>query len=565
MESKDAWLDVYGMNQDEYDRKFRCKSQSSIQRRVKDFIHRLLLPFLSLSNFWRLFTSFVPIFRWLPDYKWKEDLLYDTVGGLTTGISHILQGLAFAVVIGVDPIYGLYASLFPVIFYMLFGTSRHVSIGAFAVTAIMSGVAVDKIATQYSQLNATLFDNYTLPSASNIEIATALTFTTGVIETIAGILQLEFITTYFSDQLVSGFTTGSAVHVVVGQLDTFLGIRVPKFYGLGYVFKRLYHIIIRIPQTNLYTLGLSIFSTIFLYFGKKCVTPFMEKVLPFDTPIPHELLVATVVGEIPAILLYFSLPEPQLPRFDLVGICFPYAMGIAAVVIAVHISMAKMLAKQKHYSIDSEQELYALGFSTVLGSFFPIYPVATSLGRTMVNVESGSRTQFASVPSCLLIVAVILWVGPLLNALPMCILAVILLMSLRTMFYRFAELPKIWPVSKIDFLIWVVSFVATVAADVMDGLVIAVIFAMLTLLFRSQWPRWRRLGQLSPHHPYFDNPKRYAAATSNPNFCIYRFECPLLFNNVGRFKTSIHDALLEWQKETSILANMIITVLVTNS
>ncbi|VDN85141.1 unnamed protein product [Brugia pahangi] len=160
-----------------------------------------------------------------------------------------------------------------------------------------------------------------------------------------------------------------------------------------------------------------------------------------------------IVGKIPT-----ALPKPRLPRFDIVIDCFPYAIGIAAVTVAIHISMAKMLAKRMKYHIDSKQELYALGFTTVLSSFFPIYPIATALARTMVGVEVGIRTQFSAISSCLLLLAVILVLAPLLNALPMCILTVIIVMSLRSMFQKFSELPKIWPISKIDFVCFINNF-----------------------------------------------------------------------------------------------------------
>ncbi|EFO14882.1 hypothetical protein LOAG_13633 [Loa loa] len=260
-----------------------------------------------------------------------------------------------------------------------------------------------------------------------------------------------------------------------------------------------------------------------------------------------------IVGKIPT-----TLPKPRLPRFDIVADCFPYAIGIAAVTVAIHISMAKMLAKRMKYDLDAKQELYALGFTTVLSSFFPIYPVATALARTMVSVEVGTRTQFSAVSSCLLLLAVILVLGPLLNALPMCILAVIILMSLRSMFQKFTELPKIWPVSKIDFLIWLVAFVTTVAFDVMIGLIISVLFALMTLIFRSQWPRWERLVQLSASKPYFDNPKRYIAEANNPNIRLYRFESPLLFNNVERFKLSIYNAIKDWDSKVDTIVRIIL-------
>lgn len=564
MESEGIWSDIYGLNQEEYDRKFRYKPQSSLLHRLRKRAHRLLVPCSSFANFWKLLTGFVPILHWLPRYGWKDYFLWDVIGGLTTGVMHVPQGIAYAVLSGVDPVYGLYSSFFPALFYMFFGTSKHTSLGSFAVIALMSGLANDEIMLRRSRTDSTIVaGNDTVSSLTTIEVATTLAFTTGIVEIVAGIFHLEFMTAYFSDQLVSGFTTGSAVHVFIAQIDDVFGITVPKSGGFGYIFKRAYDILIRIPQSNLYTLGLSVFGVAFLYVGKEYVSPLMNKHLPAKVPMPYELLLiiistfisyclnlntyhdVPIVGKIPA-----GLPEPRLPRFDVIGDCILNAIGIAAVVVAVHISMAKLLAKRMKYTVDSGQELYALGLATSLGSFFSIYPVATALGRTMVNVESGSKTQLSALPSCLLLLAVILWVGPLLKTLPMCTLAVIILMALRSMFRKFAELPKIWPVSKIDFLIWVVSFVATVAVDVMTGLVISIIFALLTLIFRSQWPRWQTLVQLSVSRPYFDNPKRYGSAVNNPNICLYRFDSPLLFNNVERFKSSVHDATTIWENET---------------
>ncbi|VBB31811.1 unnamed protein product [Acanthocheilonema viteae] len=510
---------------------------------------RLLVPCSSPLNLWQWFTNFIPIIQWLPNYNWKTDLTHDIIGGLTIGVMHVPQGIAYAVLAGVDPIYG-----------------------SFSVTAIMCLLASDEVMLQRTGRmdDMIVADNdTTISSITSVEITTVLAFTTGIVELIAGVLQLEFITAYFSDQLVSGFITGSCVHVVVAQIDDLFGINASKFHGMGYLFKRFYSILMHIPQTNFYVLGMSIFGMIFLYLGKSFVTPFLHKHLPFKIPVPYELFLiiisivishfmnlntyhnVPIVGQIPT-----GLPRPRLPRFDVVVDCFPYAIGIAAVTFAVHISMAKMIAKRMKYHIDSKQELYALGFTSVLSSFFPIFPISTALARTAVSIEVGTRSQFAAVSTCLLLLAVILTLGPLLNALPMCILAVIIVMSLRSMFQKFSELPKIWPVSKIDFLIWIVAFMTTVTLDVMLGLIISVIFALMTLIFRSQWPRWERLVQLSVCQSYFDNPKRYIAAANNHNIRLYRFESPLLFNNVERFKLSIYNAITDWEHKTDSINDL---------
>ncbi|VDO95048.1 unnamed protein product [Heligmosomoides polygyrus] len=185
------------------------------------------------------------------------------------------------------------------------------------------------------------------------------------------------------------------------------------------------------------------------------------------------------------------IPRPELPTISILRECLLQSIGIAIVIIAVHISMAKMLGKKFKYSVDDNQELYAIGFTSMLGGCFPAYPVSTALGRTMVNVKSGTKTQLSTVFSCALLMSIILWLGPLLKDLPKCILASIITVALKSMFSKCGELRRIYPVSKIDFAIWVVSFVCTACIDVMEGLAISILFALFTVICRSQWQgRW---------------------------------------------------------------------------
>lgn len=173
------------------------------------------------------------------------------------------------------------------------------------------------------------------------------------------------------------------------------------------------------------------------------------------------------------------------------------AISIAVVVVAIHISLAQMFAKKLNYKVDSGQELYALGFASSLSSFFPIYPISCSLGRTMVNVEAGTRTLLASLSSGIFLLLIIIFMGKWLETLPMCVLSATVIVALKGMVKKFLDLKILWPLSKIDFLIWVVSFIATAAWDVTPGLVISIAFALMTTVFRSQFPRWHFLAQLT--------------------------------------------------------------------
>ncbi|KAK5986796.1 Inorganic anion transporter SulP family [Trichostrongylus colubriformis] len=133
------------------------------------------------------------------------------------------------------------------------------------------------------------------------------------------------------------------------------------------------------------------------------------------------------------------------------------------------------------------QELYAIGITSLLGGCFPVYPVSTALGRTMVNVNSGSKTLLSTVFSCALLLATILWLGPYLRALPRCVLASIITVALKSMFMKCAQVKRIYSISKIDFTIWMVSFFCTALINVMEGLAISILFALFTVICRSQW------------------------------------------------------------------------------
>ncbi|KHJ95671.1 hypothetical protein OESDEN_04379 [Oesophagostomum dentatum] len=181
----------------------------------------------------------MPILDWLPRYNFKRDLVSDIIGGLTTGIMHVPQGIAYSALAGVDPVYGLYSSCFPAFFYMFFGTSRHCSIGSFAVVALMAGVANDNVmathgtgVVELSRSSASLpFNVTTHYNVTPIQVATTLTFAIGIWQILCALLRLQFVMTYFSDPLVSGFTTGAAVHVLLAQIDDIMGVRVPKASG----------------------------------------------------------------------------------------------------------------------------------------------------------------------------------------------------------------------------------------------------------------------------------------------------------------------------------------------
>uniref|UniRef100_A0A1I7X3H3 Sulfate_transp domain-containing protein n=1 Tax=Heterorhabditis bacteriophora TaxID=37862 RepID=A0A1I7X3H3_HETBA len=381
-EKEEAVIEIGGlvrppMNQDEFDKRFFYKQpeeKSEFSRQFRKFVRSYYEPFTSLTLFKYSLFSFIPIIDWLPDYKWREDLLFDMIGGLTVGIMHVPQG-------------------------------------SFAVVSLMTGIAVDRITNvsylkelEESGSNITLTTN-DLPTP--IEVASVLTLTVGVIQFLMGFFRLSFLTTYFSDQVVAGFTTGACCHVFVSQLKDLLGLRgMPKRSGPGYMLMKLYDIALNLHRVNPASVIISVTTITVLVVGKEIINPLAKKRFKLIVPIPFELLVVILATLVTYVFqlnpLYrvkiaksipTGMPEPSFPRFSLIPHLIANAIGISIVVVAVHMSLAKMFGKKLNYSINPGQELYALGLSSIASGFLPVYPVACSLGRTLVNVEAGTKTQ----------------------------------------------------------------------------------------------------------------------------------------------------------------------------
>ncbi|CAB04607.3 STAS domain-containing protein [Caenorhabditis elegans] len=555
------------MNQVEYDEKYgyqkRLKDGGKFKKRSTKVASRYYVPFTSVTNFKIFLLNLFPIFGWLPKYDWKNSLTSDVVGGITVGVLQIPQGIAYAILSRQDPIVGLYTSIYPVFLYIFFGTSKHASLGTFAVVALMTGLAVEREAFIPSDnLNSTLLPgDEALPSP--IEVSCALVLGVGLIQFLMGVFRLQFLTTYLSDQLIAGFTTGSAVHVLVSQFKELFGLRgLVKHSGPGYLIRNVYDTVTNLPKANFMCCAISLATMILLHCGKEYINPIMKRKMKSNIPIPWELvavIISTIfVALIDANELYnvkivnkipTGLPELSLPNPNLIPRVLPDAISIAVVVVAVHLSLSKMLAKKYEYEIDAGQELYALSFTAIGGSFFPTFPTSIGLGRTMVGVESGVKTQVATFFSCLFVLSVSLYFGRFLETLPMCVLSAIIVIALKSMLWKLRDLKGIWKLSKIDCCIWMVAFFATVLVDVSEGLLIAIFFALFTTILREQYPKWHLLANVKDTDEFSDT-QQYQETIFYKGICIFKFDAPLLFHNVECFKKCIEKVYDEWKKSS---------------
>uniref|UniRef100_A0AC35U018 STAS domain-containing protein n=1 Tax=Rhabditophanes sp. KR3021 TaxID=114890 RepID=A0AC35U018_9BILA len=429
----------------------------------------------------------------------------------------------------------------------------------FAVVSMMVGATKLRIINEdkiFINVNGTDILQHQIDDAS---LLSTITLTVGLIQFTIGLLKLGFLTNYMSDSLLSGFTTGAACHVFVSQINKVLGYKVPgnADTGVGILIFMLKEILIRINQTNLMTLGMSFISILVLSLGRDYLNPWVKKFTKI--PVPLELILVVVST---AASMFFNLkstfnvpvvnhipqgfPIPKLlPDFKLIPRIFTDCLGIAVVCYMFVISMGKLFAKKHKYKIDATQELYACGLMSMLSCFFNVYPTGASLSRSSVCEMSGVKTQLNVIFSSSLLFVVIMWLGKYLEPLPMCILASIVIVSLKSLFMQFQELPRLWRISKYDFAVWLISFGATAFVNVTIGLGISLGFILLTVVMQEQFPKTFELGT-DGERRYFKPVDVYTSLKKvSANVTIFKFESPLHFANCATFSEKVTELFAE--------------------
>uniref|UniRef100_A0A7N5P0D0 Solute carrier family 26 member 5 n=1 Tax=Ailuropoda melanoleuca TaxID=9646 RepID=A0A7N5P0D0_AILME len=459
---------------------------------------------------------FLPITKWLPAYKFKEYVLGDLVSGISTGVLQLPQGLAFAMLAAVPPVFGLYSSFYPVIMYCFLGTSRHISIGPFAVISLMiGGVAVRLVPDDIvipGGVNAT--NGTEARDALRVKVAMSVTLLSGIIQ--LGVCRFGFVAIYLTEPLVRGFTTAAAVHVFTSMLKYLFGVKTKRYSGIFSVVYSTVAVLQNVKNLNVCSLGVGLMVFGLLLGGKEFNERFKEK-LP--APIPLEFF-AVVMGT--GISAGFNLKEsynvdvvgtlplgllpPANPDTSLFHLVYVDAIAIAIVGFSVTISMAKTLASKHGYQVDGNQELIALGLCNSIGSLFQTFSISCSLSRSLVQEGTGGKTQLAGCLASLMILLVILATG-----------------------FLFESLPQ---------TIWLTTFVSSLFLGLDYGLITAVIIALLTVIYRTQSPSYKVLGQLPDTDVYIDI-DAYEEVKEIPGIKIFQINAPIYYANSDLYSSAL--------------------------
>ncbi|XP_068181076.1 solute carrier family 26 member 6-like [Antennarius striatus] len=508
----------------------------------------------SVPRVMNILLKWIPVLGWLPHYSFREYAVGDLVSGCSVSIMHLPQGMAYALLAALPPVYGLYSSLFPVLVYFIFGTSRHISIGTFAVISVMIGSVTEELAPDskfvINGTNGSEIIDIGARDAYRVQIACSLTVLSGIFQILLGVVRFGFVVTYLSEPLVRGYTTGSACHVCVSQLKYLFGVRPARFTGplaLIYTLVDLCRLLLgtHVPELLISLVALFILSVV------KEINAYCRQKLPM--PIPIELIVVilatlishfvdlpgkysiSVVGEIPS-----GLKVPRAPDASVFSQVIGSAFAVAIVGFAICISLGKTFGLKHGYKVDSNQELFALGLSNTIGSFFQCYAVTSSLSRTLVQETTGGKTQVAGMISCVIVLITILKLGALFEDLPKAVLSAIVLVNLKGMFKQFTDVPILWRTNKVDLVVWLVTFTSTILLNLDLGLAVSIAFAMLTVIFRTQLPRYAILGNVPGTDIYLDT-DLYQEAKEIPGIKIFRSSTTIYYANVELYLDALQE------------------------
>ncbi|MBX2927633.1 MAG: solute carrier family 26 protein [Saprospiraceae bacterium] len=469
--------------------------------------------------------KFIPALSWLTGYR-KSDLKGDVSAGLTVGVMLIPQGMAYAMIAGMPPIYGLYASTVPLILYALLGTSRQLAVGPVAMVSLLTAAGVGAIAG--------------VGTEQYIALVILLALLVGVLQLLLGVFRLGFMVNFLSHPVISGFTSAAAIVIGLSQLKHLLGISLPRGERLHEILAGAWQ---HVGETNLLTLSIGIGAIVLIQLVKHWRKSFPGSLLAVVGGILlvwglglHEHGVK-IVGKVPG-----GLPALGLPSFEWATLqsLLPIAAAIALVSFMESIAVAKaMQSRHRNYKLDANQELIALGAANIGAAFFKGFPITGGFSRTAVNDQAGARTGLAAIISAVLVVVTLLFLTPLFEFLPNAILAAVIMVAVYGLIDH-KEAKHLWRSNRSDFSLWVVTFLATLFIGIEQGIGLGVLLSLALVIYRTTKPHVAVLGRV-PDSFFYRNVERFSNLEQRPDVLIVRFDAQLYFANVNYFRDSIDE------------------------
>ncbi len=473
-------------------------------------------------------ARYLPCLEWASRYD-RSAAGKDGLAALIVTLMLIPQSLAYAMLAGLPPVTGLYASILPLIAYTLFGTSRTLAVGPVAVVSLMTAAALGPL--------------FTAGSAEYAGAALLLALLSGAVLLLMALLRLGFLANFLSHPVISGFISASGILIALGQLKHVLGISVAS----GNALELLQGLIAGLPQTHLPTLAIGASSLLFLFLvrnrlsgwlERRGVSPLLAANLTKIGPVVALLLAVAVVsalhladsgvrvvGQVPQ-----GLPSFRLPLLDLALALqlLPAAVLISLVGFVESVSVAQTLAAKRRQRIEPNQELIALGSANVAAALGGGFPVTGGFARSVVNFDAGAQTPLAGALTAMGIAITVLFFTPLFHNLPHAVLAATIIVAVLSL-VDLAALKRTWRYSRQDAAAMAATMLGVLLIGVESGIILGVGLSLLLFLWRTSQPHIAVVGQL-PGSEHFRNIERFAVIQS-PRVLSVRVDESLYFPN----------------------------------
>lgn len=490
-------------------------------------------------------THYLPIIGWLKTYS-RQDFSEDLFAGVITAILLVPQGIAYAILAGLPPELGLYASILPPILYALFGTSRALSVGPVSIAAIM-------IASALSAPEISALGN---PVQSTVILSAEI----GLIMLLMALLKMGGLVSFISHPVLTGFTSGASLLIIASQLPQLAGLKTPTC-GLNVACYGTY-----IQGFNAATLCIALAALgVLIVFGKPLIT--LLKKLGLSVSIVTAIskcapLLTVVVGTLA--VSYFSLQSQQhvavvgqvpsgFPRLNLDfmrsqqwRLLLPSAAFIALIAYVESVAIAKVTANLRGEKITPNQELIALGAANLAAALSGGMPVAGGFSRTMVNFAAGAKTQMAMLIAAGLLSVAVIFFTPWFANIPKAVLAAIILIAILPLL-RLKNILHTWRYDRGDGLAELMTLLGVLVFGIEEGIVLGIILTIASHLRKTGQPHIAVVGRI-PDTEQFRNIKRHHVETW-PHLLFIRIDESIMFSNIDYIENYLTTELAQ-QPET---------------
>lgn len=478
-------------------------------------------------------TKSLPILAWLPRYD-RRWLSKDAVAGLTLWGLLVPQGMAYAGIAGLRPQAGLYTLVVSLLVYALFGTSRHLSVGATSATSALLASST-LLAVGVSTAEGTNPATYQV-------YASAFVLVTGLVFLGAGVARLGFITQFLSKPVMDGFVMGLALFVAVGQLNKLFGVPKPE----GNTVRKLLGIVKELPQANWATVAVSVAAMVLLFalprWNRRIPAGLVVLFLGIAVSKALDLAGAhgvQVIGELPAGLP--SLTFDPIPLDAYLGMILP-AIGVLLVAFSEALGAAREFAQKHGYEVDPDQELTAHAATNIVSALFGGLIASGGMSGTAVKEGAGAESQMSNLVAWVATIITLLFLTPLFAALPEAILGALIIQALWSIIAA-RKLKRLRAASPTEFWFGLLAMLGVIFIDVLEGMIIGLVSSLVFVVYRSSRPHLAILGRDPAQRGVYSDVERHPENRPVPGALIVRLDGPLYYANALTVRDQIKDLI----------------------